>query len=148
MAKYTLPSIVAAPVSAKTLWVLTAATTGLRRFRILDILTWCDGTPGDTAIRTTIGRCTAAGTTTALVANPNDPADGVASAIGGQLATIEPTYSTATFFPMGYNQRSTLRWFAAPGEELVAPATNASGFGSNLAVGPALSTGSTVVFDE
>lgn len=148
MAKYTLPSIVAAPVSAKTLWTIVAQTSGLRRFRILDILTWNDGTPGDTAIRTTIGRCTAPGTNTALTPNPNDPADGVCSAAGGQLNTVEPTFGTATFFPMGFNQRSTLRWFAAPGEELVAPATNNNGFGSNLAVGPALSTGSTVVFDE
>jgi len=72
----------------------------------------------------------------------------VASAVAGQLATVEPTYSTATFFPIGFNQRSTIRWFAAPGEELVAPAVNASGFGGALAVGPALSTGSTIVYDE
>ena len=148
MAKYTAASLVAAPVLTKTLWTIQANTSGLRRFRILDILTWVDGTPGDTAVRITIGRFTAAGTNSGLTLNPNDPADGVPSATAGQLNTVEPTFGTASFFPIGYNQRSTVRWFAAPGEELVGPATNANGLAGNLAVGPTLSTGCTVVIDE
>lgn len=113
----------------KTLVALTAATASLRRFKIYDVLIGTDGTPADNVIDWDISRQTAAGTSTASTPLPLDPADTAAGTIGSVNFTAEGTItaSSSVFF-VGVNQRASYRWVAAPGSELVAPATNLNGF--------------------
>lgn len=120
-----------------------------RRHRTLDIVVGVDGTPGDTAVRYAFQRCTALGTSTGVTPQALDPADVAALAVAGQNHTVEPTYTaSAILLELVFNQRSTVRWFAAPGEELVCPATASNGIGIQTPVAPALSGWATLVFDE
>lgn len=120
-----------------------------RRHRWIDVVCGVDGTPGDTAVRYLFQRATALGTSTAVTLNPLDPADVACSAVAGQGHSVEPTYTAnAVLLQLVFNQRSTVRWFAAPGEELVCPATAANGIGIQTPVAPALSGWVSVVIDE
>lgn len=114
----------------KTLLALTAASgTALRRFKIYDVLMGTNGTPADNFMEFDISRQTAAGTSTATVPVPLDPADAAALTIGAANFTAEGTITAASsLFYVGVNQRASYRWVAAPGSELVAPATNLAGF--------------------
>lgn len=123
------------------------ATT--RRHRWIDVLVGVDGTPGDTAVRYVFQRCTALGTSTAVTPQALDPADVACNAASGQNHTVEPTYTAgAILLTIPFNQRSTVRWFAAPGEELVCPATASNGVGVQTPVAPALSGWVDAKFDE
>lgn len=148
MAKYSAPYNRATMDTTNALCAIWAQTAGLRRFRVIDIVFGCDGTPGDTAMVLRVTRSTAVatgGTTLAPVAV--DGADGTASCTGMHLGLTNGTNS-GDLIELTQNQRSTVRWFAAPGEELVAPAVNASGFHFKTPVAPALSGRCTVVIDE
>ena len=115
--------------SYKSLVILTEATATLRRFKIYDVLIGTDGTPADNTVDWDISRQTAAGTATASTPVALDPADTAAGTVGAVNATAEGTItaSSSVFF-VGVNQRASYRWVAAPGSELVAPATNLAGF--------------------
>ena len=48
----------------------------------------------------------------------------------GENHTVEPTYTAAKeLLEVPLNTRATFRWAAAPGSELVIPATNDAGIG-------------------
>jgi hypothetical protein len=82
-------------------------------------------------------RSTTTGTTTAVVAAPLDPDDPAATTTAGQNATADPTYTAATeIIDLPLNQRASYRWVAAPGGEIVVPATANNGLGFQV-----LSTG-------
>lgn len=132
--------------SYKTLAEVTAATTALRRGWIYDVMIGTLGTPADTSYQFDISRATTIGTGTAATAFPLDPADGVASTVGTVNHTVEPTYTATpanSVFNLGINQRASYRWVAAPGSELVWPATNLNGLGlrAQSASGTAVCTG-------
>ena len=113
----------------KTLLALTAQTSGLRRGFIYDLLIGTDGTPADNAIDWDVSRQTGAGTSTAVTPNVLDPADAAAATVGSANFTAEGTITAASsVFGIGVNQRASYRWVAAPGSELVIPATNLAGF--------------------
>jgi len=107
---------------------LTAATTV--RPRIYDFTVSCGGTPADNAVRWTLMRFSVAPTSTAVVPAPLDPADPAAETTAGENASAEGTYTAATeLFDQAFNQRAGYRWVAAPGGELIIPATAAAGIG-------------------
>lgn len=113
----------------KTLLALTAATATLKRFKIYDLLIGTNGTPADNYIEWDVSRQTAAGTSTATTPNALDSADAAAGTVGSSNFTAEGTITAASsVFYVGVNQRASYRWVAAPGSELVAPATNLAGF--------------------
>lgn len=135
--------------TAKTLGSVQGGATLPRRVKILDLEFGCDGTPGDTAMRFALQRFTVAGTFTAVTPVAVDPADAASVAAAGQNHTVEPTYTASTILKqVVLNQRSSYRWFAAPYEELVTPATAANGIGWLPAVSPALSGWVTATVDE
>lgn len=147
MAKYSAVLARTLSTSASVGTVGSSATT--RRGRIIDIVIGVEGTPGDTALKTIVQRYTAAGTSTAVTPNPLDFADVASNTAAGQNHTVEPTYtSNVVLLAVSQNQRSTVRWFAAPGEELSWPATSASGLGFQTPTAPALAGTISVVFDE
>src|SRR3990167_2040688 len=118
--------------SYKTLVSLTAATgaTTLRRGWVYDILVGADGTPADNSITYKIDRQTTVGTGTATVGSPLDAGDAAGLLEETVNNTIEPTVTAATqMFELAVNQRASYRWVAAPGGELVVPATNVAGLG-------------------
>lgn len=125
--------------------------TGLR-VRVYDWLMSQGGTPADNAVYHALQRTTAAGTAgSSVTPAPLDTADPAATTSAGEgTFTIEPTYTAATeLAEFSLNQRASYRWVAAPGGELVVPATSANGIGSR--VKSAAYTGSsevTIHFEE
>lgn len=116
----------------KTIWDLTAATgaTTLRKAWIYDVTFGADGTPADNSITWKIDRQTSTGTRTTGVPAPLDTTDAAALITAGVNTTIEPSVTGATqLLEIAANQRATYRWVAAPGSELVVPATNVAGLG-------------------
>jgi len=59
-----------------------------------------------------------------------DLADRAAQAVAGENHTSEPTYTSNTeVMEIPLNRRATFRWVAAPGSEIVCPATSGDGIG-------------------
>lgn len=116
--------------SYKSLLGINASSgTALRRIKLYDVLVGTDGTPADNALDWDISRMTAAGTGTSTTPTLLDPADAAALTVGTANYTAEPTVTaSSSLWFVGVNQRASYRWVAAPGSELVAPATNLAGF--------------------
>lgn len=112
----------------KTLLSVTAQTTSLKRGKLYDVTFGTIGTPADQTYEFDISRQTAAGTSTAVTPNALDPADAAAFTVGSANFTAEPTITAASsMFYLGINQRASYRWVAAPGSEVLWPATNLAG---------------------
>ena len=135
----------------KTLIGINAASgTALRRIKLFDLLVGTNGTPADNYMEWDVSRMTAAGTGTSTTPNQLDPADAASVTIGTSNYTIEPTVTAASsVFYVGVNQRASYRWVAAPGSELVVPATNLAGFVGRTRSGGYTSTATmTMLFQE
>ena len=105
------------------------ATTAVRP-QIVDLIVGCDATPADQATRFVVQRRTAAGTGTAYTPVALDPGDPASTTTANVNHTAEPTFTAdALLLTISLNQRATFRWVAAPGGELVCPATAANGLG-------------------
>lgn len=137
MARYSLSNTMGTPsnltTTYKTQWDLTAATgaTTLRKAWIYDLLFGADGTPADNAIVYKVDRQTSTGTRTSATPAPLEGSDAAALITAGVVTTIEPIVTSATqMIELAVNQRASYRWVAAPGGELVVPATNVAGFGA------------------
>lgn len=116
----------------KTLMDLTAATgaTTLRRAWIYDMMFGADGTPADNVLVYKADRQTSTGTRSTAVPPPLDTLDAAALIVAGVNTTIEGIITSATqLLEIAVNQRASYRWVAAPGGELVVPATNVAGIG-------------------
>lgn len=103
--------------------IVSAATI---RPKLFDLMLGSPETPADQAASWTIRRSTTASTGgTAITPSPLDYADPAALA----AAMIAPSMSAPTLtaglilLAWAQNLRATFRWVAAPGKELVAPAT-------------------------
>lgn len=125
-----------------TLVNVIASTTV--RPRIFEYKIGCSAAPADYAGHFRLGRFTAVGT---AGTNPTpqalDSSDVAAIATAGAGHSAEPTYTAgATLDQVSLNQRATWRWVAAPGYELVCPATANNGIGLYLHA-----VGSATVFD-
>lgn len=118
----------------KTLVCVYASTTGtaslVRRGKIYDILVGTDGTPADNYLEWDMARMTAPSTSAIASANPLDPADAAMASGAVANSTTEGTYtSSGEVWYVGINQRASYRWVAAPGSEIVYPATSSAGVG-------------------
>lgn len=88
------------------------------------------GTPADQVSVITVQRVTAPGTATSVTPTRLDLADREAQAVAGENHSSEPTYtSTEELMEVPLNHRATFRWVAAPGSEIVCPATSGDGIG-------------------
>ncbi len=117
----------------KTLISLTSATgaTTLRRAWVYDVMFGADGTPADNSMTYKVDRQTDVGTGTAAAAAALDVPDAAALITETVNNTIEPTVTASTqLIEIPVNQRASYRWVAAPGGELVVPATNVAGLGA------------------
>jgi len=115
-----------------TLWDITSLTgaTTLRRAWIYDVTFGTDGTPADNTVTYKIDRQTTTGTRSTVVPAPLDSVDAAGLITCGCNTTIEGTVTGATqLLEIATNQRATYRWVAAPGGEMVVPATTLNGLG-------------------
>lgn len=113
----------------KTLVNVSAATATLTRAMIYDILVGTNGTPADNYMEFNAERSTAVGTGSTAVLLPLDNTIRASGSVGTVNNTVEPTITanTQSLFYIGINQRASYRWVAAPGSELIIPATNVAG---------------------
>ena len=126
-----------------TLGSMTADATRPRRLKVYDVMFGSEATPADAALLWTLRRCTAAGTSTGVTPQNLDPSDAATEYDAGENHTIEPTFTAgAILLNITLNQRATFRWVAAPGGELVMPATASNGFGIET---DTISTGTPVI---
>lgn len=107
--------------------IVSSAT--VRRLKLYDLLIGTNGTPADNYIEWDVSRQTAASTGgTTATALPLDPADAAALTVCAIDPTGEGTVTAnSSMFYIGVNQRASYRWVAAPGSEIVGPATSAAG---------------------
>ena len=126
-----------------------ADATRPRRGKIYDLIFGSEASPADNAFRYILQRCTALGTSTAVTPRPLDPADAATEADAGENHTVEPTFTANEIvLAVALNQRATFRWVAAPGGELVYPATASNGLGIQTPTASAVAITSTVFFEE
>jgi len=105
---------------------VSTAASGMRRFRVYDLIVGASATPSDNAIVYRVQRHTAPPAGTTVTPAPLDPADAACGAVGADLCSGTPT-GTGTLIEIALNSRATFRWVAAPGGELVVPATASNG---------------------
>lgn len=132
-----------------SLGTVTADATRPKRMKLYDAIIGAQGTVGDNPFLYTFQRCTAAGTSTAVVPQPLDPADAATEQDAGENHTIEPTYTAAAILlNIALNQRATFRWVSAPGSELVTPATASNGIGIQTPTSSAVAIQTQVLVQE
>jgi len=107
-----------------------SAATPTRRPRIYEVGVSCNATPADLATDFVVQRTTAVGTEdagfTPLPLDPGGPA--AQSDFGCGAFSAEPTKTAnSELLRFALNQRATFRWVAAPGGELMLPATQNNG---------------------
>jgi len=126
-----------------------AASNPHRAF-VYDFSLGCDASPADNSFVHIVQRCTTAGTGSALTPNALDPGDSqAATMVVKDTVTADPTLTAAAFlFGVALNARATYRWVAAPGGELVTPATASNGIIIGLKSATTTSFQYTAHFDE
>ncbi len=126
----------------------TASPT--RRAKLFEIIVGSAATPSDDATEFNVLRLTVVGTGTPVTPVPLDPADGVATWEIESNHTVEPTYTAASeVLALSVHQRATVRWVAAPGFELIAPATQNNGLGlRSITTTTGYEVQSTFIFEE
>lgn len=108
------------------------AATPTRRAALFDLIVGSVASPADQSAKFHLGRITALGTEgsgyTPVNLDPAGPAgelDAGCGVFGG-----EPTYTASKqLLVFSINQRATWRWIAAPGCEILTPATQNNGVG-------------------
>lgn len=107
---------------------VTGATSATRRTKWYDLLIGTNGTPADNYMQFTVDRVSGNSSATSYTPLPLDPADGAAvSTCTVNSSTFGTITSDTTLWYVGINQRASYRWVAAPGSELVMPATSSAG---------------------
>jgi hypothetical protein len=148
MAKYAVEMNRTASTTA-SLGSVGADATRPRRGKWYDIILGSEASPADNAFKYIVQRCTALGTSTSVTPQALDPADAATESDAGENHTIEPTYTAnAVLLAIGLNQRATFRWVAAPGGELVYPATASNGLGIQTPTASTVAITATVHYEE
>lgn len=103
--------------------------SGMRRALINDLVFGYSGAVTDVGFAATLQRSTTAGTGgTAGVPQARDPGDPAALLVNRHGAATDGTKTAdAHVFDMAGNMRSTIRWVAKEGSEIVIPGTAANG---------------------
>lgn len=107
--------------------IVSAATV---RPKLYDLMMGSPETPADQAASWVVRRSTTASTGgTAITPTPIDPAEPAALASAMVAPSMSAPTLTAGLFLLAWaqNLRATFRWVAAPGKEIIAPATAANG---------------------
>lgn len=129
---------------------VTADATRPRRGKVYDlILSQAEATPADGNTLFQVQRCTSAGTASAVTPQSLDPADAATEMDAAENHTVDPTLTaSAILLSVGLNQRATFRWVAAPGGELVFPATASNGLAFRTPTAALVTTSITAHVEE
>lgn len=103
-------------------------TSAPRRGKIYDLLIGTNGTPADNFMEWDVSRVTTSSTATIITPQALDSADAAATTVATVNSSASGTISVQNVFYVGVNQRASYRWVAAPGSELVWPATSSNGY--------------------
>lgn len=106
---------------------LNGPTSAPRRGKVYDLLIGTNGTPADNYVEWDISRVTTSSTATIVTPQPLDSADAAATTVTTVNSSAAGTISVQNILYVGINQRASYRWVAAPGSELVWPATSSNG---------------------
>jgi hypothetical protein len=109
---------------------ITVNASTAHRIWVEEIFVGMGGSPADNVILWLVQRITAPGTGGAAVTPvPLDPQDRAAQGVANEEITTQGN-ATANqeLLQLLLNQRASFRWVAAPGSELVTPATTTDGF--------------------
>ena len=142
-----LPRTASTTIDVGSIITGTAATA--RRFQIYDFVIGSDASPADNAFLWEVAKRTAAGTSGSTpTATALDTSDTAAATF---TANNNPTTSGAgsgTVLGVPLNQRATFRWVAAPGSEIVSPATSCAGWGFATPTASAVAVEAYVLVNE
>lgn len=128
---------------------LTCDTVTPRRNKVYELTFGSEAAPADNPYLWVVQRCTAFGTATALTPQPLDPADAAGLNDVNENQTVDATYTANQFLlEVPLNQRATFRWVAAPGSEMVTPATASNGVGIKTPTATALVITATIMYEE
>jgi len=98
------------------------------RPKIYDLVIGSSSTPADQAAQMKLARSSTASTGgTAVTPSPIDPGDPASLASAMVAPSMSAPTLGVTLLQWAQNQRATFRWVAAPGKELVIPATANNG---------------------
>ncbi len=131
--------------------VYASSGTALRRGKIYDLLVGTNGTPADNYMEWDVSRfsVTISISATAATPSPLDTADSAMLGVSLANSTADSTYLTgASVFYVGVNQRASYRWVAAPGSELVYPATALNGLALRTRSGGYTSTATGALYTQ
>jgi len=132
--------------SVRSIILARADVTVPQRGRVLDYMVGAITTPADAAFDHELFRVSTAGTGAANTPKPHDPADAAAVFTGLDTVTVDPTIGNV-LVRIPLNQRASFRWVAAPGDELVWPATASNGIGGGLATAAVTDFSATMMVD-
>lgn len=130
MARYACPGN-KGTASVRTIVGARADATVASRGKVYDYMVGSITTPADSAFDHELYRTSTAGTGAALTPAPLDPADSASVSDASDTFTADPTIGVL-LMRVPLNQRATYRWVAAPGGELVWPATASNGIAGGL----------------
>ena len=118
-------------LSSSLITALTiAAQSTAHRNEVYDITIGNVGAPADLVTLHTIQRISNPNASNCTAVTPSllDLADRASQTAGGENHTSEPTYTSNTeVMEIPLNHRATFRWVAAPGGEIITPATDNNG---------------------
>lgn len=147
MARYSFEARDTADATLASGGLLEDATTQ-RRCKIYDWMVGSEAAPGDTALLWVIDRGdTALGTSSDAGASPLDMADAVSISDARENFTVNPTLGVR-LMSVPLNQRATFRWVAAPGSELVLPASANASLLTRTPTSTAIAITSTTFYSE
>jgi len=129
MARYSASGSQTLTSSAVTALGLAAQSTA-HRSMVYEMWFGNIGAPADLVTVHTVQRITADGSGTGVTPTALDAADRASQCTCLENHTSEPTYTSNTqLLEVPLNHRATFRWVAAPGGEIVTPATDNNGIG-------------------
>jgi hypothetical protein len=129
MARYSASGSQTLTTSAVTALGLAAQSTAHRN-SVYEMWFGNIGAPADLVTVHTVQRITADGSGTAVTPTAIDPADRASQCTCLEDHSSEPTYTSNTqLLEIPLNHRATFRWVAAPGSEIITPATDNNGIG-------------------
>jgi hypothetical protein len=136
--------------SVKSVGLLVAAASSMRRAKITDWKIGCSQAPADNEFVHIIQACTTAGTGAARTPLASDAADTLAATIVAKdTITVDPTLTANAFFAnFAVNQRASFRWVAAPYFELLIPATASNGYIFGVSAATTTTFAEDVLFEE
>jgi len=132
--------------SVRTIINARADASAASRGKVYDYMVGSITTPADSTFDHELYRTSTAGTGSAVTPSPLDPADAASVNDASDTITADPTIGVL-LMRVPLNQRATYRWVAAPGGELVWPATASNGISGGLAAASTTDFSATLMVD-